>query len=1111
MLNIYKASAGSGKTFTLAGDYIRLILGRKRDDGNMELNPNPSGAHRSILAITFTNKATEEMKTRIIHELAVIADMEPGWKGGSDHASRLTAEFGCTREQLRKSAEIALRSILYDFSRFNISTIDAFFQSILRTFAHEVELPGNYELELDDRFVVATGVNNMLSSFNLGEDYPSDPGNRRLEAWISAFLHSEMREGKSFNIFNRQLDIHGKMIDLISGFLNEEYNEHLDQFNSYFAEPDRIVRLSEALRSRLGSVRDEVRRTVSDVTDACATHSLEMKTNESRLLARGTVGAARKTADALAQDGTKAFPVKVSTSDAAIAVAPFVERAAKAIIRCDIESKIILGLRGNLFVLGLLGRVIHYMSDFTRENSSLLLKDTNTILRKIIADDPVPFIYERVGVNLNHFLIDEFQDTSRMQWENLKPLLDESLGFGHDNLVIGDEKQSIYRFRNADPTLLGNLHESFSGNSRITGSDISGNTNWRSASDIVRFNNSFYSILSHDLDLGEVYANVVQQVSPKHAGHRGYVKFTPFASSEEITAEEAAFDICIAEIRRQLKSGYRPCDIAVLFRKRKVAAKFISRLMSVHDSDTTFPRVSVLSDDSLLLFSSPAVRQVVSTMRLLAASDHVYDRRNVSMKVIARVHSHFEAAVNSGLSPSEALRAAVASRDETPGIKGLATASKAEGSTLQGVVKILIDELDPERRKNENAYLTALMDLVTDFASHGAHDLRSFVNWLDTGNAMNATISPGADTNAIRVLTIHKAKGLDFKCVHLPYLDGKTKPSGPKWFKPAGNGGETLLGLDPELLPPLVPLVPASWMEETVLADRYRRLKRENLLDAVNVLYVGFTRAVDELIIGINNNDSSPEGSGLIIPILEKLTEQDITDRLASGLLHNPEGKSGTPETVPFTRLTKNADGSYTAGAPTNAPESEKKTSRTALEPTSTIPMPPMARHVHPSLWNDTSVNDDGKVPRSLSTEELIRFYAGKIETLRDLKPALDRDVNAGRIEAETALEINSILSQRLTATGTSQWYSDSCRIYRNRILETGNGGTARADRIIIMPDDSVDVVIFTDTTEGNGEETRKKAAFCSSVIRRMGYTKVYGWIWNPASDNAPDRAAFRN
>lgn len=1130
MLNIYKASAGSGKTFALAGDYLRLLLGIETDGGKIRLNPMPAGAHRSILAITFTNKATEEMKTRIIHELAVLAGMEPGWTAESPHAARLSELFGCSREELANSAGIALQSILQDFNGFNISTIDAFFQSILRTFAYEVDLPGNYELELDDKFVVSSGVNDMLTAFNLGEDYFSDPHNRRLEAWISAFLHSEMRDGRSFNIFNRQLDIHSKMIELINGFLDESYTENSAEFEKYFAEPDRIVEFARVLSERRAQLISESTRLCREALEACQTAGIEPKTNEKKILSRASVGTAEKTVAALSEDGTKAFPVKIAGSEAAVSVAPVIEDAARALLRAESEMAFINGVRSNLFMLGLLERVVFHIREFTRENSTLLLKDTNAILNKIIGSDPTPFIYERVGVTLRHFLIDEFQDTSKLQWQNLSPLIENSLSDGSDNLIIGDEKQSIYRFRNADPTLLSNLHKEFVGNSKINGDNISGNTNWRSSADIVRLNNTLFTEIANTAGISDVYGNVAQQVSKKNIGRRGYVKFIPFAS-KSIDGQHNAFRSSIVEMRRQLGSGYRPCDIAFLFRKRKIAAEFIDYLMNTLKNDETFPRISVVSDDSLLLFSSPAVQQVVSTLRHLTATDFVYDRRNVSMRVIAHIHSHFDNAINRGQHPAEALKTAIANRDIEPEIKGLQTVSKAEGSTLSAVVQIIIDNLDPKQRENENAYLTAFMDLVTDFSTRGANDLRSFVEWLDSSEALNTTISPGEDSNAIRVLTIHKAKGLDYKCVHLPYLDGRTKLSGPKWFE-RGSGAATVLGLNEEILPPLIPLIPGEWMlKHPVLEPQYLRMKHESLLDTVNVLYVAFTRAVDELIVGIADDDVSPEGTGIIKPSLERITDPGVVSELTGELLERlkqqrDKSSSSSDETLdkliqginngrsdmnPFIVVDKDENGVYSVGTPAKHIVRTDGVSRTALEATETLKMPVIRRHRHESLWADTILETNELEPdNGLSTASLLRFFAGKTETIRDITATVSRAAGAGRITQGRADALTAILKERLNGAGVSQWYGEAARIYRNRIIETGQGGTVRADRIVYLPDDSVDVIIFTDESPESTEKAEKRAGYCAYLLRKSGIKRVFGWIWNPAEDEPPRRAALK-
>ena len=209
MINIYKASAGSGKTYTLAREYIKLILGHKDEEGNYRLNRRSGGAHRSVLAITFTNKATEEMKTRIIHELAVIAGLEKGWTKESPYACELCETFRCSRDELRNAAARALRDLLYDFNFFSVSTIDSFFQTILRSFAREAEVAGNYELELNDESIIGMSVDKLLQDLNHGEQ------NKRtayLINWLSSYMTQLIEDGMPFNVFNRSLPIHRNLI-----------------------------------------------------------------------------------------------------------------------------------------------------------------------------------------------------------------------------------------------------------------------------------------------------------------------------------------------------------------------------------------------------------------------------------------------------------------------------------------------------------------------------------------------------------------------------------------------------------------------------------------------------------------------------------------------------------------------------------------------------------------------------------------------------------------------------------------------------------------------------------------------------------------------------------
>lgn len=1099
MLTILKASAGSGKTFALAYNYIKLLLGVKDHSGRYRLNPNPIRPHSSILAITFTNKATEEMKTRIIHELAVIAGMEPGWTDESPYLDKLTDEFGCTPENLRKSAGVVLRQLLFNFNFFNVSTIDSFFQIVLRTFAREAELTGNYEVDLDKKYAISIGVNEMFASLNRTDrEKPNDSDNMRLKKWLVDFLDHNMRAGESFNIFNRNSQSHDALLNFIVGITDETFDRNSDSFEQYLSDPNRIISFAESIRQQIGRLRSRASKASKAVIQANESYNFGAKeglsANARSLFAQwstnGYVSDLGKTCDSIISNPEKSLYAATAKAAAAgkIDIGKLTELAAMAAVAIK-ESHSSVGILretlGNMYVLGLLGRVLKHVADYRKQTSTLLLSDTNALLKKVIGYDTTPFIYERVGLWIRHFLIDEFQDTSELQWENLRPLIDESLSTDNDNLIIGDEKQCIYRFRNSEPALLANLDRMLPGMSNVEGNTPGANTNWRSSSDIIKFNNTFFKSLTSDDPHTGIYTNVVQNISPKHINHKGYVRLFPIDTDSDLTkAKYEGFARTAEEIRRQLDSGYKPGEIAVLFRKNKEGAEFISYLINLVNNDPTYPQLKIASDDSLFIARSAAVRLIISVMRLLSSSDYVSNEHNVSMREIAALFNRFENEKSRGATPSDALRKAIDTINSDP-LPGPDITISVDTATLPALAKkIITTYLTEEQRRAENAYIIGFLDLVVDFSSRGANDLRSFIQWWDISGS-RSTIATASDDNAIRVLTIHKSKGLEFRCVHLPFLDGRSVSGSLEWFIPSGLEFID----DPESIPPMLPFRCKKTLEATPYAAQYLEYARQAEIDNLNVIYVAFTRAIDELSIGyISGNGQQAHGSMIINKAIDRW-----------GTVHD-----GFDSSL-FTALSpdKNSPKILTVGQPTTARKLESK-HKTALEPDSTIDVPFISTPAQKSdVWRHTSLEDNtsyiGNNIPAVAREIMRRSRdCTHIEsTARSLSKSGIADENS--VSEAARLIIKAITSH----PEVSHWFENKNNVALNRLIDIGEGHTARMDRLVFNDDNSVEVIDFGRETDKQ-EKTIKRVNFYKSLLHRAGYTNVKGYIFDPAIDFIP-------
>lgn len=1120
MLYIYKASAGSGKTFRLAYEYIRLILlHHDPDSGRKAINRNPLEAHRAILAITFTNKATEEMKRRILHELALLGGREPGWEGEeSPYASMLLRELGLdpgsnapevlkARKELKSAASKALDAVVMDFNNFNISTIDSFFQVVLRTFAREAQVLGDYEVSLNDYDAVRKGASDVLADLHHGSE-PAPGANSRLSGWLLEFMDEKFQNGQAFNIFNQSASLREDVVRMINGLLTEEFKGHYDAMMEYLRRDDRpLEAYKKALTQRLRQIDSEAVAAASGILKAYGPFldMVDSKGKEVSVINKNWLRALNNIVSGGAlpkSPGT--MPAKISdTPEAAVNARQrdIVPRSliedgadvAVTLVALCAERSTISAVTGSLFVLGMLDRVFRAMDSDQRDHNTILLSNTNSLLSEIIGDDDAPFIYERTGMRLQHFLIDEFQDTSRLQWRNLSPLLRESHSEGRDNLIIGDEKQCIYRFRNSDPSLLGHtVPESFD-NKSVTGDRIEENTNWRSSCEVVKFNNAFFSRVAELEGFSDIYSGVCQQVSSRHIKHKGYISITPVEADIAERYYSSTLELMGREISGQLAAGYRPCDIAVLTRKVKEARAVIDYLVKLAETLPEGDRFTVISDDSLRVEAAPAVRIVISWLRAMGADDNAPGRK-VSERHLARLVHCYENEVNSYVSSSGEvpdprrcgeilkevlLRYPAAKTDDEEVIPQALMEGMPDtvvATDLVTIVEKVIAQLPPDMRHEQNMFLTALLDAVSEYSESGLNDLRSFLRWWDVTGRFSTVSSP-ADENAIRVMTIHKAKGLEFSCVNIPFgtmdmVDNKSR----KWFPAPAIGS-----VDPHIAPPVVPVKMVKELENTAFAPYYSSVTAESRLDEVNILYVALTRAVDRLYLHYN---ASPRG----------VTTSDLFNTVLPSL----------------SILERAADGSFRCGEEL-PPHRGKASPRKGLEPETFGVMPPLDVVDRTDLWDDTKLRIPEHYVESdmRSRGTILHAALAKVRHPADVDKAVAWLVSCNMVRPCDAAPLHSLLARETRRPDVALWFDGFSRLLCERPVFSGYAPddasvcvTSRPDRVVWTSAGTVDVVDYKTGSDEDfdthiGQYKKQVRHYMGLMRREAAGLPVRGFLWH--------------
>ena len=1025
MIKVLKASAGSGKTYALAKEYIRLLL----------CSTEPS-AYRHILAVTFTNKATDEMKRRILKELYILSTDPASSPYRKDFVPSLLADDAV----LQKRAGEQLTAILHDYSAFSVSTIDKFFQQTLRAFSREIGQFASYQVDLDKPALIQESVDRVLDALT---DDDSD-----LLIWLTEAVRSDLaREGK--------LRLEKKLASVAESLLSVDHEEALRRSPSASEiewDKERLLETKKELEIIVGNYLDSVRTASSKIIDILKEKGIQLTDFSGgqkgfmmqigrypKLKPMDTVPVPTASFMSNSADPDKWFSkAKARMRDSLPAsfeamledfCSLFGER-----YRLWSTSRIILD---QIYGLGVAKELRDAFTEIQKSKNVLSLDDSNTILRGIIDGTDAPFIYEKLGVRYEDFLLDEFQDTSTVQWDNFRPLLENSLSEGHDNLIVGDVKQSIYRWRGSDWDLLGSAVQSQLG---VPSSDIVAlENNYRTCRKIVKFNNAFFSYAASELDrllgddpkkagsISEIYADVRQR--------------SKFNSSAPGSVEVEFVDDQIKEILESIgevtERGAGYGDITILVRNNDDGSAVAQALV-----DAGIP---VISDDSLSVKSSVMVRRLVSQLSLSDESVSGEGRELVAGFL----------AKSLGLTVPESYHSLV----------------DLSENLLRDLRKAY-----PETFRAEIPYIRSFMDYLQDWVSKGGNDLAAFLKDWELADPKIASPDVGS---SVRVMTIHKSKGLEFKYVIIPFAEKVDLfKASSYWCKPEVDGTPLESVCDGVFNVRL-----SSSSDCSFFSEDYRRELKKQMIDNINVFYVAMTRPVYGLkIIAATPPKNKLDGD----------TNWKNMSQILFGFVKSMSSRFG--EAFDFHGLERKAreEKPIPADFP-SYPVNDRGRLRFSPE-------------AYDYFWQDVTVGPHASARRRGLV--LHKILSG-VRIPSDLPRAVDMVVLSGELESSDRSATVDFLKAEIASVIDRGWFpEDGSGILNESAVYSTDGLVHRPDRVILHSDGSVDVIDYKFGSPKPSYHAQVRRYM--DLFRSMGHENVRGYLWFIHEDAADEILEIR-
>lgn len=1051
-LSVYNASAGSGKTFTLAAYYVACLLS---EPGR--------GGYRSILAVTFTKKATSEMKDRILTQLHAMA------QGQADEAfasivRSIMLEIGATPPDdatMRQRAGELFREMLAHYEDVAVMTIDSFLQLLMSGLTQAIGASAVNEIELDTKRITREAVDQILST-HIEEQ-------KGLKKAITDNLKQKIDEEKSWDIRKE-----------LNGLAESLFDEAVQARSGDFLQPEKVRAFKRALNWTQSPEYEELKKRYEPLAGVSKEDFKPLSHPEwyfnfvqrmGKWITTGEIGdtyGLKPTAhDNLQQsDHRLRGPL--------LALEEQVEVAKRAYLTYGQTAQ-------HLDNLALLGYIHYRIHENLKDANAALLAETASKLASALKEGDADFILEKAGIRYKHILLDEFQDTSTLQWQNMLKLVEEVLGGGGTSLIVGDTKQSIYRWRSGNRHLMEGLRPDH----KSLGHHVQNKalrTNFRSRREVVKFNletfarvpesfgeKAFYNEdfdLEHGSNLGDYY------VQGKHEG--GYVQMRayPYVAEEEEEVQACLLDHMFEEIEWLLAQGVKPKDCLILIRLQADGKKVVKHLQTIH-GDPRFARVcqaGIVSADSFTLDSSRSVNVVINGMKYVVRKDSA-----------AREYVR----LSSPETDLAALEQVATNLPLTEMMEAVITCCLCPNGRFEG---------------GDVLYLNYLQDKARSYVGKYGSDAETFLQYWD--DVMHEQTVGSADVQAIRLMTIHKSKGLEAKNVFIPFCNWPIERlKGSIWMTPTvPDAADSRLEW--------VPITLSNKLEETKYAHAFEKELQEQHVDNLNLLYVALTRAAERLYVLIPRKmdvkNGTPENVGGCL-LADRGLLADLTAKAAEEMsaARYVEYTAGEKESDKWPKPEK------------NEAKKERMEEPFSFEKAASAPCGYFGSRGH-ILFRQSQESFSYTMSRSASASDALDRRAfgtichdilAQVETRDDVSRVVDAFVRQGIIpDAAKRAEVEAAIGKAWANEQMCSWFDGSWQLMReetillpDRLRRAMSRGVEevteqRPDRVMLKGDTAI--VLDYKFGENDDDAYHTQVRGYMLLMKELGYTHVEGYLW---------------